>query len=159
MLAPQFLQVMPIDPIGAEPIGIEELIIGGGTAPAAIGGLKTNPRIPPIRPRRTPMKKPLKEEVPKLTSDSINTITPHIVWDVGFVYIMIPPSIMTIPKTTPKIPSMATVEPSAGAPFAPLVLLIPEIMAPTKAWKTPPNKTKMPPIRERTNAAVGLSPI
>ena len=38
MLAPQFLQVMPIDPIGAEPIGIDELIIGGGCIPPAIAG-------------------------------------------------------------------------------------------------------------------------
>jgi len=36
MLAPQFLQVMPIDPIGAELIGIEELIIGGGCIPPAM---------------------------------------------------------------------------------------------------------------------------
>jgi hypothetical protein len=39
MLAPQFLHVMPIDPVGAEPIGIDELIIGGGIAPAAVEGL------------------------------------------------------------------------------------------------------------------------
>jgi hypothetical protein len=39
MLAPQFLHVIPIDPIGAEPIGMEELIIGGGIAPGAIDGL------------------------------------------------------------------------------------------------------------------------
>src|SRR5438094_448 len=49
MLAPQFLQFVPIDPMGAEPIGIDELIIGGGIAPGAIVGLKVNAIIPPIR--------------------------------------------------------------------------------------------------------------
>jgi len=38
MLAPQFLQFIPIEPIGAEPIGIDELIIGGGCIPAAMAG-------------------------------------------------------------------------------------------------------------------------
>jgi len=79
MLAPQFLQFVPIDPMGAEPIGIDELIIGGGIAPGAIVGLKVSASIPPISPRRKPMKKPPKEEVAKLMRDSMSTITPHIV--------------------------------------------------------------------------------
>ncbi len=153
------MQVMPIEPIGAEPIGIDELIIGGGIAPAAIVGLKTSPRIPPISPRRKPTKNPPREEVAKLMSDSISTMTPHMVWDAGLVYIIMPPRIMIIPKTNPKIPRMATVEPMSGTPVAPFVFPMPEITAPTKAWKTPPNNTKIPPIRDRTKAAVGLSAI
>ena len=66
------------------------------------------------------MKKPPREEVAKLTSDSMIMMTPHMVCDVGLVYIMMPPRIMIIPKMSPKIPSMATVEPTAGAPVAPL---------------------------------------
>src|SRR5436309_67894 len=134
MLAPQFLQFVPIDPMGAEPIGMDELIIGGGCIPpAVIAGLKTIPRIPPIRPRRKPMKKPPREEVAKLMRDSITTITPHIVWDVGLVYIIMPPSIIIIPKISPKMPSMATVEPTSGAPVVPLVPPKLEIAAPIKA--------------------------
>ena len=119
--------------MGAEPIGIDELIIGGGIAPGAIVGLKVSASMPPIRPRRKPMKKPPKEEVAKLMRDSMSTITPHIVWDVGLVYIMMPPSIIIIPKISPKMPSMATVEPNSGAPVVPLVPPKLEIAAPIKA--------------------------
>jgi len=127
------LQFLPIDPMGAEPIGIDELIIGGGIAPGAIVGLKVRASMPPISPRRKPMKKPPKEEVAKLMRDSMSTITPHIVWDVGLVYIIMPPSIIIIPKISPKMPSMATVEPNSGAPVVPLVPPKLEIAAPIKA--------------------------
>lgn len=66
---------------------------------------------------------------------------------------------MIIPKISPKIPSMATVEPNSGAPVVPLVPPKLEIAAPIKAWKMPPINTKIPPIRAKTKAAVGLSPI
>jgi hypothetical protein len=53
---------------------------------------------------------------------------------------------------------MPTVDPTPVAFAAPgVVFAKPEIKAPTKAWKTPPNNTKMPPIKARTNAAVGFS--
>src|SRR5207245_10631885 len=104
MLAPQFLQVMPIDPIGAEPIGIEELIIGGGIAPGAIVGLKVSASIPPISPRRKPIKKP-PIAVTQLIIASIKTMTPHILVLLGLEYIMNPPTTMIIPMMTTKIPS------------------------------------------------------
>src|SRR2546422_9897029 len=108
MLAPQFLQFLPIDPMGAEPIGIDELIIGGGIAPGAIVGLKVSASMPPIRPRRKPMKKP-PSAVTQLIIESIRTITPHILALVGLEYSMNPPTTMIIPIMTPTIPSANTV--------------------------------------------------
>src|SRR5207245_11778145 len=87
MLAPQFLQVMPIDPIGAEPIGIDELIIGGGIAPGAMAGLKVSASMPPISPRRKRMKSP-PAAVTQLIIESIKTITTHILALVVLEYIM-----------------------------------------------------------------------
>src|SRR6267143_3748356 len=104
MLAPQFLQVMPIDPIGAEPIGIDELIIGGGIAPGTIVGLKVSASMLPISPRRKPMKKPPRA-VTQLIIESIRTMTPHILALVGLEYIMNPPTTMMRPITTPTIPN------------------------------------------------------
>jgi len=154
MLAPQFLHVMPIDPMGAEPIGIDELIIGGGIAPGAIVGLKVSANIPPISPRRKPMKNP-PIAVTQLIIASIKTITPHILVLVGLEYIMNPPTTMMSPMMTPTIPSAKTV---ALADAAPVTLKEP-IREPAKARKAPPRITNIPPISERTIAAVGLSPI
>src|SRR5438309_11894630 len=102
MLAPQFLQVIPIDPMGAEPIGIDELIMGGGIAPGTIVGLKVSASMLPISPRRKPMKKPPRA-VTQLIIESINTMTPHILALVGLEYIMNPPTTMMIPMITPAI--------------------------------------------------------
>jgi hypothetical protein len=154
MLAPQFLQVIPIDPIGAEPIGIDELIIGGGIAPGAIVGLKVSASMPPISPRRKPMKKP-PIAVTQLTIERINTMTPHILALVGLEYIMNAPTIMIIPMMRPTIPSASTVLLAEAAP----VTLNEPIIDPAKARRAPPKTTNIPPIRERTIAAVGLSPI
>jgi hypothetical protein len=154
MLAPQFLQVIPIDPIGAEPSGIDELIIGGGIAPGAIVGLKVNASIPPISPRRKPMKNP-PIAVTQLIIASIKTITPHILVLVGLEYIMNPPTTMMSPMMTPTIPNARTV---ALADAAPVTLKDP-IREPAKARKAPPRITNIPPMRDRTIAAVGLLPI
>src|SRR6267143_6951953 len=154
MLAPQFLQVMPIDPIGAEPIGMYELIIGGGIAPGAIVGLKVSANIPPISPRRKPMKNP-PIAVTQLIIASIKTITPHILVLVGLEYIMNPPTTMIIPIMTPTLPSANTVALAEAAP----VTLNEPIIDPAKARAAPPKITNNPPISERTIAAVGLSPI
>jgi hypothetical protein len=145
---------MPIDPIGAEPIGIDELIIGGGMAPGAIVGLKVSARMLPINPRRKPMKKP-PTAVTQLIIESINTMTPHILALVGLEYIMNPPTTMIIPMITPAIPN-----PNAVVLAAPVPVTLSELISdPTKARKTPPKITNNPPIRDRTIAAVGLSPI
>jgi len=154
MLAPQFLQFLPIDPMGAEPIGIDELIIGGGIAPGAIVGLKVSASMPPIRPRRKPMKKP-PSAVTQLIIESIRTITPHILALVGLEYSMNPPTTMIIPIMTPTIPSANTVLLAEPAP----VTLNEPINDPAKARAAPPKITNNPPIRDRTIAAVGLSPI
>src|SRR5438128_12163742 len=154
MLAPQFLQVMPIDPIGAEPIGIDELIIGGGIAPGAMAGLKVSASMPPISPRRKPMKSP-PAAVTQLIIESIKTMTPHILALVGLEYIMNPPTTMMIPMMTPTIPSANTVLLAEAAP----VTLNEPIIDPAKARAAPPKITNNPPISERTIAAVGLSPI
>jgi hypothetical protein len=152
MLAPQFLQVMPIDPIGAEPIGIDELIIGGGIAPGAIVGLNVSASMPPISPRRKPMKKP-PSAVTQLIIESTKTITPHILALVGLEYSMNPPTTMIIPIMTPTIPRANTVLLAEAAP----VTLNEPIIDPAKARAAPPKITNNPPIRDRTIAAVGLS--
>src|SRR6267378_903445 len=154
MLAPQFLQFIPIEPIGAEPIGIDELIIGGGIAPGAIVGLKVSANMPPISPRRKPMKKP-PIAVTQLIIASIKTITPHILVLVGLEYIMNPPTTMIIPIMTPTIPSANTVLLAEAAP----VTLNEPIIDPAKARAAPPKITNNPPISDRTIAAVGLSPM
>jgi len=137
MLAPQFLHVIPIEPIVGldpiEPIGIDPMD-WGGIAPGVIAGLKTIPKIPPISPRRKPMKKPPKEEVAKLITARIKTTTPHILCDSGLEYIITPPSIIIIPKIIPTIPRMPTVDPTPVAFAAPGVEPAkPEIKAPTNA--------------------------
>jgi hypothetical protein len=144
---------MPIDPIGAEPIGIEELIIGGG-APGAIVGLKVNASMPPIRPRRKPMKKP-PSAVTQLIIERTRTTTPHILALVGLEYSMKPPTTMMIPIMTPTTPNANTVLLAEAAP----VTLNDPIMDPAKASVAPPKITNNPPIRDRTIAAVGLSAI
>src|SRR2546425_3351796 len=154
MLAPQFLHVMPFDPMGAEPIGIDELIIGGGIAPGAIVGLKVSASMPPIRPRRKPMKKP-PSAVTQLIIERTRTITPHIFAPVGLEYSMNPPTTMINPIMTPTIPNANTVSLAEAAP----VTLNEPIIDPAKARAAPPKITNNPPISERTIAAVGLSPI
>src|SRR2546426_6334177 len=133
MLAPQFLQFVPIDPIGAEPMGIDELIIGGGIAPGAIVGLKVSASMPPISPRRKPMKSP-PAAVTQLIIESIKTITPHILALVGLEYIMNPPTTMMSPMMTPTIPSANTVLLAEAAP----VTLNEPIIDPAKAGAAPP---------------------
>ena len=132
ILAPQFLHVIPIWPTGAAgpiepmvPIGIDP-IGWPGIMPGAIDGLKTRPRIPPIRPRMNPITKPPIAEVAKLTRESIKTMTPHIVCDDGLEYIITPPKIMIIPRTIPTIPSMPTVVPTPVA-LAPLGVVVPKL--------------------------------
>lgn len=154
MLAPQFLHVVPIDPIGVEPIGMDELIMGGGIAPGAMVGLKVSASIAPISPRRKPMKKP-PTAVTQLIMDSISTMTPHILALVGLEYIMNAPTTMMIPMITPAIP-----KPNAVLLAAPVPVTFSELISePTKARKIPPKITNNPPISERTMAAVGLSPM
>src|SRR5256712_9846023 len=154
MLAPQFLQVMPIDPIGAEPIGIDELIIGGGIAPGAMAGLKVSASMPPISPRRKPMKSP-PAAVTQLIIESIKTITPHILALVGLEYIMNPPTTMMSPMITPTIPNASAVLLAEPAPAT----LSEPISDPMNAMNAPPMITNIPPISERTIAAVGFSPL
>src|SRR6266849_1415360 len=141
MLAPQFLQVKPIDPIGAEPIGIDELIIGGGIAPGAIVGLKVSASMPPISPRRNPMKNP-PSAVTQLIIESTRTITPHVLWLVGLEYIMNPPTTMISPMITPTIPNARAVPLAEAAP----VKLSEPIRDPMNAMAAPPKITNIPPI-------------
>jgi len=154
MLAPQFLQVMPIDPIGAEPIGIDELIIGGGIAPGAMVGLKVSASMPPISPRRKPMKSP-PAAVTQLIIESTKTITPHILALAGLEYIMNPPTTMMSPMITPTIPNANAVLLAEPEPAT----LSEPISDPMNAMNAPHMITTIPPISERTIAAVGLSPI
>src|SRR5437667_11794258 len=137
MLAPQLLQFVLIDSMDPEPIGIEELIIGGGIAPGAIVGLKVSARMLPISPRRKPMKKP-PSAVTQLIIESIKTITPHILALVGLEYSMKPPTTMIIPIMTPTIPSANTVLLAEAAP----VTLNEPIIAPAKARAATPKVTK-----------------
>ena len=158
--APQFLQFIAIPPAGAPiaPIGMDPMG-WPGIMPGAICGLKTIPRIPAIKLRMKPMMNPPKEDVAKLTNDSTRMITPHMVWDEGLEYIIIPPSMMIIPKTMPRIPRMPIVVPTPTAAEPPVVVLpIVEINDPRKAWKAPPPNTANPPRIESTIAAVGFSP-
>ena len=126
----------------------DEVITGG-----AIDGLKTIPSIPPISAKRNPMTKP-PSDVTQLTRERTRMMTPHIVWDVGLEYIMNDPTMMTRPKISPSIPSTVTISPAFPVP----VTLREEIRLPAKANTRPPSRMKMPPIRDRTIAAVGLSP-
>jgi len=89
--------------------------------------------MPPIKPRRKPMTKPPKDEVPKLIIERIKTMTPHILWDWGLEYIITPPRIITIPKIIPRIPRMPTTEPTPAVLVPLAVVPIPEITAPRKA--------------------------
>jgi hypothetical protein len=154
IVAPQFLQVMPIEDAGDEPIGIDELIIGGGIAPGVIDGLKVSASMLPISPRRKPMKKP-PMAVTQLIIESMRTMTPHIFALVGLEYIMNPPTTMIIPMITPTTPNARTVLLAEAAP----VTLNEPIIDPANARAAPPKITNNPPISERTIAAVGLSPM
>ena len=95
--------------------------------------MKTRPKIPPIKPRMKPMTNPPREEVAKLTSESMRTMTPHIVCDDGLEYIITPPTIMIIPRMIPTIPSMPMVVPTPEALVAPVDVPIPEIRDPMNA--------------------------
>ena len=86
-------------------------------------------------------------------------MTPHIVCDEGLDHIIIPPKIMIIPKTMPRIPRMPIVVPTPTAAEPPVVAPpIVEMNDPRNAWKAPPSSTNIPPRRDSTIAAVGLSP-
>jgi hypothetical protein len=121
--------------------------------PGAIDGLKTKAKIPPISPRMNPITYP-PIAVTQLSIDSTKTIAPHIVWDFGLEYIITPPTIMMIPKITPTRPSASRVLLAEPAP----AMLREDINEPAKARVAPPKITNMPPISDRTIAAVGLSP-
>jgi len=156
-LAPQFLHVIPNEPIVGldpiEPIGIDP-IVWGGIAPGTIDGLKTIARIPPISPKRNPITNP-PTAVNQLSIDKTRTIIPHILADDGLEYIIAAPTIMISPKMIPTTPTIVTVIPG----FAPPLARYPkdETRDPTNAMKSPPRITKIPPIRDNTIAAVGLS--
>ncbi len=157
MLAPQFLHVIPIEPIVGldpiEPIGIDP-IGWGGIAPGTIDGLKTIARIPPISPKRNPITNP-PTAVNQLSIDKTRTIIPHILADVGLEYIMTAPTIMISPKMIPTTPTTVTTVPG----FAPPLARYPKDATndPTNAMNRPPRITKIPPSRDNTIAAVGLS--
>ncbi len=158
MAAPQFLQVVPIDPIVGpdpiEPVGIAPIGCGG-IMPGTIDGLKTIARIPPMSPRRKPSTRP-PTAVNQLSIDRTRIMIPHILADLGFEYIITAPMIMISPKTMPTTPTMVTAVPA----FAPPLARYPkdETMDPRNAMNSPPRITKIPPRRDKTIAAVGLSP-
>jgi hypothetical protein len=157
MLAPQFLQVIPIepivgldpiDPIGIDPMGWE------GIAPGAIAGLKTIARIPPIKPSRKPITNP-PTAVNQLRIERIRMMIPHILADFGLEYIIAAPTIMISPKMIPTTPTIVTAVPGLAPPLARYPKE--ETSDPTNAMNSPPRITKIPPIRDKTIAAVGLS--
>ena len=143
-----------MEPMGADPIGMDELIIGGGMAPPTMDGLNVRAKIAPIKPRRKPMKYP-PIAVTQLRIASIKTMTPHILVLVGLEYIITDPRIMIIPIITPTSPRASRVLLAAPAP----AMLSEETIEPANARVAPPNITNNPPINDRTIAAVGFSPM
>lgn len=119
----------------------------------AIDGLKTRAKIPPISPRMKPITYP-PIAVTQLSIAKTRMIAPHIVCDFGLEYIITPPTIIMIPKITPTRPRASRVLLAAPAP----AMLREDITEPAKARVAPPKITKIPPISDRTIAAVGLSP-
>jgi len=157
MLAPQFLHVIPIEPIVGldpiEPMGIDP-IGWGGIAPGTIDGLKTIASIPPIKPKRNPITKP-PIAVNQLSIDNIRIMIPHILAELGFEYIITAPTIMINPKMIPTTPTIVTIVPG----FAPPLARYPkdDTTDPRNAIASPPKITAIPPSRDNTIAAVGLS--
>ena len=72
---------------------------------------------------------------------------PHVFVELGLLYIIIEPIIIIIPNIakTPRI------KPRPAVKMA--------IIAPATASHIPPRRTKIPPIIDNTNAAVGFSSI
>ena len=157
MLAPQFLHVIPIEPIVGldpiEPIGIDP-IGWGGIAPGTIDGLKTIARIPPISPKRNPITNP-PTAVNQLSIDRTRTMIPHILADAGLECIITAPTIMITPKMMPTTPTTVTTVPAFAPPFAKYPK--DETTEPRNAMNRPPRITKIPPSKDSTIAAVGLS--
>ena len=157
MLAPQFLHVVPTEPIVGpdpiDPIGIAP-IDWGGIAPGTIDGLKTIARIPPMRPRRKPITRP-PTAVNQLSIDKTRIMAPHTFADLGLEYIIAAPTIMINPKMIPTTPTIVTAVPAFAPPLARYPN--PATIDPINAMKSPPRITKIPPIRDNTIAAVGLS--
>jgi hypothetical protein len=94
-----------------------------------------------MKASKEPIPNPQREG--KAIIDRIRMTTPHIVWLCGFWYSITAPSITIRPKTTPTMPTSAPNPPKTNE-------------KPTVA-RTPPRRRKIPPINDRTNAAVGLS--
>ena len=116
MLAPQFLQVIPIDDVGAEPIGVELIIGAGDIALEAVDGLNLIAITPPAKPRRKPTISP-PTAVNQLSIDKTTTTAPQILALFGLELIIIPPKITTSPIMTPTTPTIVTLVPDAP-PFA-----------------------------------------
>lgn len=115
--------------------------------------MKTKAKIPPINPRMKPITYP-PIAVTQLSIARTRMIAPHIVCDLGLEYIITPPTIIMIPKITPTRPNASRVLLAEPAP----AMLREDINEPAKASVAPPKMTNIPPIRDRTIAAVGLSP-
>ncbi len=114
----------------------------GGIVVGAIDGLNTRASMPPINARSDPIPKP--QRAGRAIMDMTRTITTHIVWDCGFWYIITAPTRTINPKVTPTIPNIAPIPPKKNDK--------PTVTA------MPPISRSIPPINDRTNAAVGFSP-
>ena len=144
MLAPQFLHVVPTEPIVGpdpiDPIGIAP-IDWGGIAPGTIDGLKTIARIPPMRPRRKPITRP-PTAVNQLSIDKTRIMAPHIFADLGLEYIIAAPTIMINPKMIPTTPTIVTAVPAFAPPLARYPN--PATIDPINAMKSPPRIRRFP---------------
>ncbi len=116
--------------------------------------MKTIARIPPIRPKRKPMTNP-PTAVNQLSIDKIRTMIPHILAEFGLEYIIAAPTIMISPKMIPTTPTIVTAVPGLAPPLDRYPK--DETTDPRNAMNSPPRITKIPPIRDNTIAAVGLS--
>jgi len=113
-----------------------------GNAPEPIIGLYTKASMAPMNASNEPIPKPQIDG--NATIERTKIITPHIVWPCGLLYSIIEPRRTTKPKTTPTI--------TKTAPIPTKKIENPIVTA------IPPRSMKIPPIKDRTNAAVGLSP-
>ncbi len=116
----------------------------GGLSVRKVGaGFHSRASIPPI----IESKPPNAVIMPDIDMPRISTNIPYAFAELGVVYIIIAPIIMIIPKIA-KIPGIAPTPSVIGA-----------ITAPTMANTIPPRRTKIPPIKDMTNAATGLSSV
>lgn len=112
----------------------------------------------PISDRMKPMMKPPVPPTNKLSIEKMSTrIEPVRTFSLSPLFIIMAPNITIIPKIKPRMPSAMIKPLNNPNPGIMLIAALPIIQIYVAI--IPPSSIRIPPISDRTNAAVGFSAI